>query len=339
MPATTPPLVDLPRFEAAAAQLRGIAVRTPLLPLDVPAGRFAHPVWLKAENLQRVGAFKVRGAYHFVASLPAEVRARGLLAPSSGNHAQAVAWAARHFGVPCTVVMPTTVSPAKAAGARRLGAAVELVGTTTLERIARADALAAATGAVVVPPFDDDRIIAGQGTAGLEIVDDLPDVATVVVPVGGGGLASGVAAAVKARRPSVRVVCVEPAGAPKLSRALAAGGPVTLEATQSLADGLLGVRLGARNWDHLSALTDDVVQVGDGAIRCTMRFLLDRQKLVVEPSGAITLAAVLEDKVPSDGPIAVVLSGGNIEWDGLVPLVTDDALGDGTRTDAPAGAR
>ncbi|HMS02400.1 MAG TPA: pyridoxal-phosphate dependent enzyme, partial [Gemmatimonadaceae bacterium] len=232
----------------------------------------------------------------------------------------------------------TTVSPAKAAGARRLGAEVELVGTTTIERIARAQALADATGAHVVPPFDDDRIIAGQGTVGLEIVDDLPDVATVVVPVGGGGLASGVAAAVKARRPQTRVVCVEPAGAPKLSRARAAGGPVTLEHTQSLADGLLGVRLGDRNWDHLSALCDDVVSVGDGAIRCTMRLLLDRQKLVVEPSGAITLAAVLEGKVPTDGPIAVVLSGGNIEWDGLLPLVADDTLADATVASAvPAG--
>ncbi|MCU0617679.1 MAG: threonine/serine dehydratase [Gemmatimonadaceae bacterium] len=323
MSVTTAPLVDLPQFEAAAARLRGVALRTPLLPLDVPAGRFPHAVWLKAECLQRVGAFKVRGAFHYVASMDPEVRSRGLLAPSSGNHAQAVAWAARHFGVPCTVVMPTTVSPVKAAGSRRLGATVELVGTTTLERIARANELAALTGAVVVPPFDDDLIIAGQGTAGLEIVDDLPDVATVVVPVGGGGLASGVAAAVKARKPSVRVVCVEPAGAPKLSRALAAGGPVTLDGTHSLADGLLGVRLGDRNWDHLSALVDDVVQVGDGAIKCTMRYLLDRQKLAVEPSGAITLAAVLEDKVASDGPIVAVLSGGNIEWDGLAALVAD----------------
>lgn len=326
MPANVTPLVDLASFQAAAARLRGVALHTPLLPADAPTDRFPHGIWLKAECLQRVGAFKVRGAFNFVAALSPEQRAPGLLAPSSGNHAQAVAWAARYFGVPCTVVMPTTVSPAKAAGARRLGATVELVGTTTIERIARADALAAETGAVVVPPFDDDLIIAGQGTAGLEIMDALPDVATVVVPVGGGGLASGVAAAVKARNPSVRVVCVEPEGAPKLSRALASGGPVTLERTASVADGLLGVRLGDRNWDHLSVLADDVVQVGDGAIRCTMRLLLDRHKLVVEPSGAITYAAVLEGKVPSDGPIVVVLSGGNIEWDGLAAHVADEAM-------------
>lgn len=330
MPANVAPLVDLVSFEAAAVRLRGVALRTPLLPADAPDDRFPHGIWLKAECLQRVGAFKVRGAFNFVASLSAERRSRGLLAPSSGNHAQAVAWAARYFGVPCTVVMPTTVSPAKAAGARRLGATVELVGTTTIERIARADALAAETGAIVVPPFDDDLIIAGQGTTGLEIMDELPNVTTVVVPVGGGGLASGVAAAVKARNPLVRVVCVEPEGAPKLSRALASGGPVTLDQTASLADGLLGVRLGDRNWDHLSVLADDVVQVGDGAIRCTMRLLLDRHKLVVEPSGAITYAAVLEGKIPVDGPIAVVLSGGNIEWEGLAAHVADDAMAAGS---------
>jgi threonine dehydratase len=254
------------------------------------------------------------------------VRARGVIAPSSGNHAQAVAYAARHFGVPCTVVMPTTVSPAKQAGAERLGARVELVGTTTIERITRAEQIAQETGAVLVPPFDDDTIIAGQGTVGLEIVDDLPDVATVVVPVGGGGLSSGVAAAIKLRRPEARIVCVEPATAPKLSRALAHGGPVTIGASSSIADGLLGVRLGDRNWDHLSQLTDDVVHVEDGPIRCTMRFLVDRMKLVVEPSGAITLAAVMEGKVKADGPIVAVLSGGNIEWSGLMAQVSDEAM-------------
>jgi threonine dehydratase len=329
---STAALVDLSQLLAAAERIRGIAVHTPLLPVDALAARFPHGVWVKAECLQRVGAFKVRGAFNYMASMSPDARARGVIAPSSGNHAQAVAYAARHFGVPCTVVMPTTVSPAKAAGAARLGATVELVGTTTLERIARADQLAAETGAVVVPPFDDDTIIAGQGTIGLEILDALPEVATVVVPVGGGGLSSGVAAAVKLRKPGVRVVCVEPAGAPKLSQALAADEPVTLSQTHSIADGLLGVRLGDRNWDHLSQLADLVVSVEDGPIRCTMRFLLDRLKLVTEPSGAITLAAVLEDKVPADGPIVVVLSGGNIEWEGLAAHVADEAMAAATGT-------
>ncbi len=319
-------LVSLSDLQAAAQRLRGVAVQTPLLPVDALSEKFPHGVWVKAECLQRVGAFKVRGAYNYMAGMDPSVRARGVIAPSSGNHAQAVAYAARHFGVPCTVVMPTTVSPAKKVGAERLGATVELVGTTTIARIARAEEIARETGAVVVPPFDDDTIIAGQGTVGLEIIDALPDVATVVVPVGGGGLSSGVAVAIKHLRPNVRVVCVEPAGAPKLSRAMANHGPVTLDQTSSIADGLLGVRLGDRNWDHLSVLVDDVVSVEDGPIRCTMRFLLDRLKLVTEPSGAITLAAVMEGKVLSDGPIVAVLSGGNIEWDGLMAQVSDDAM-------------
>jgi threonine dehydratase len=318
-------LVSPDQLRRAARTLAGVAVRTPLLPFEPLADRVTGGVWLKAEMLQRTGAFKARGAYCYVASLEPAVRARGLLAPSSGNHGQAVAWAARQFGVPATVVMPETVTPAKRRGAERWGATVELCGTTTLERIARAEAIAAETGAIVVPPFDDDRIIAGQGTAGLEIVEDLPDVRTVVVPVGGGGLASGVAAAVKAHDPSIRVILVEPAAVPKYSAAVAAGGPVTLPAAPAaLPDGLLGVRLGDRNWDHLSVLADDVLAVDDGSVRCAMRFLLDRAKLVAEPSGAIAFAAVLEERVPADGPIAVVLSGGNIEWDGLLPLLADE---------------
>lgn len=320
------PLINLAALHDAAHRLRGVSVRTPLLPVDALTERFPQGVWVKAECLQRIGAFKVRGAFNYMATMDADVRARGVIAPSSGNHAQAVAYAARHFGVPCTVVMPTTVSTAKQAGCERLGATVELVGTTTIARIARAEELASETGATVVPPFDDDTIIAGQGTVGLEIVDDLPDVATVVVPVGGGGLSSGVAAAIKLLRPNARIVCVEPAGAPKLSRAIANGGPVTLDHTSSIADGLLGVRLGDRNWDHLSVLADSVVSVEDGPIRCTMRFLVDRLKLVTEPSGAITLAAVMEGKVAADGPIVAVISGGNIEWPGLMAQVSDEAM-------------
>lgn len=321
----TYPLVPLSEIEAAARRLQGVAVRTPLLKVEALSERFPQGVWVKAECLQQIGAFKVRGAFNYVSTMPAELRERGLLAPSSGNHAQAVAFAARHFGVPCTVVMPTTVAPAKRAGCERLGAAVELAGTTTIERIARADELARETGAVVVPPFDDNTIIAGQGTVGLEIMDELPDVATVVVPVGGGGLASGVAAAVKARNPGARIVCVEPSGAPKLSLAVASGGPVTLDASESLADGLLGVRLGDRNWAHLAQLSDAVVGIDDHAIRRTMRLLLNRMKLVVEPSGAITLAAVLEGMVEATGPIVAVLSGGNIEWDGLQEVLSEPA--------------
>ncbi len=316
-------LVTLADLESAAAALDGVAVRTPLLEVDALRERFPAGVWVKPEMLQRTGAFKFRGAYNFMRAMHPADRARGVVAPSSGNHGQAVAYVARMYGVPCTVVMPTTVTAAKRDGAERYGATVVLAGTTTTERIAKSDDIAASSGATVVPPFDDPMIIAGQGTLGLEIVDALPQIGTVIVAVGGGGLSSGVATAVKLRRPNVRVVAVEPAGARKLSAARAAGGPVTLASTGGLPDGLLGVRIGTSNYAHLDRYCDEVVQVDDGAIRCAMRFLLDRMKLVAEPSGAITLAALMEGIVTPTGPTAVVLSGGNIEWNGLLPLISD----------------
>lgn len=314
------PLVSLDDLRQAAALLRGVAVRTPLLPCEALA-RGGASVFLKPEMLQRGGAFKFRGAYTFLSRLPAERRARGVIAPSSGNHAQAVALAARLYGVPCTVVMPTTVTAPKRAGAERLGARVELAGTTTEDRWQRALAIAEAEGSTVVPPYDDLTIIAGQGTVGLEVVEDLPDVGTVLVPVGGGGLSAGVAAAVKLLRPAARVVAVEPEGAPKLSRARTAGEPVTLPATQSIADGLLAIRVGTHPFAHHQAYVDDVVTVPDEAIREAMRVLLDRAKLVAEPSGAITVAALLGGGVTTTGPTVAVLSGGNVEWPGLTALL------------------
>lgn len=310
-------LVTLDDLRAAASILRGVAVRTPLL----PAPEIGPEVWLKPEMLQRGGAFKLRGAYHYLARLPAEARARGVIAPSSGNHAQAVALAARIFEVPATVVMPVDVTAAKRAGAERLGARVELCGYTTQDRMDRALEIAAAEGQALIPPYDHPHIIAGQGTAGLEITEDLPSVRTVVVPVGGGGLSSGVAAAVKLICPGARVIGVEPAGAPKLTRARQAGGPVTLDRTGSIADGLLAVRIGTLNFAHLSVYMDDVVTVEDAPLRNAVRFLLDRQKLVAEPSGAITVAALLEGVVKAEGPTVAVLSGGNVEWEGLSALL------------------
>ena len=312
-------LVALDPFRAAASVLRGVAVRTPLLPLDglVPGAE----VWLKPEMLQRGGAFKFRGAYTYVAGMDPAVRSRGVVAPSSGNHAQAVALAARLFGVPATVVMPTTVTPAKRAGAERLGARVELAGTTTQDRYERALEIVRDDGGSLVPPYDDPTIIAGQGTAGLEIVEDLPGVETVVVPVGGGGLSAGVAATVKLLAPRARVVGVEPACSPKLSRARAAGEPVTIPASSGLADGLLAIRVGALPFAHHQAYVDDVVSVEDAALPGAMRLLLDRVKLVAEPSGAITVAAVMAGLVRPRGRTVLVLSGGNIEWGGLVRLL------------------
>ncbi len=316
-------LVTLEDLQAAQRVLDGIAVRTPLLPVDALRDQFPDGIWVKPEMLQRTGAFKFRGAYTFLAGMNPADRVRGVIAPSSGNHAQAVAYAARMFGVPCTAVMPTTVSAAKRAGVERYGARVVLAGTTTPERLAAGDKIATETGAVVVPPYDSPVIIAGQGTLAMEIADDLPSIGTIVVQVGGGGLSSGVASALKLRVPGVRVVAVEPAGTPKLSRARAAGGPVTLEQNAGLPDGLLGVRIGDANYAHLSARVDEIVQVPDAPIKMAMRFLLDRMKLVAEPSGAITLAALMEGLFKPVGPTVLVLSGGNIEWPGLLELIGD----------------
>ncbi len=319
----SPPLVTLDDLDTAARTLAGVAVRTPLLSVDVLSEQFGVPVWLKPEMLQRGGAFKFRGAYNYLARLAPAQRERGVVAPSSGNHAQAVALAARLFDVPSTVVMPTTVTSAKRSGAERLGARIELAGTTTAERMARAMEIVRNEGQTLVPPYDDPIIIAGQGTAGLEIADDLPAVRTVIVPVGGGGLSAGVATAIKLRRRGARVIGVEPSGAPKLTRARAAGRPVRLEHSESIADGLLAVEIGTVTFAHHEQYLADVVTVPDEAIPTAMRFLVDRTKLVAEPSGAITLAALMEGLVRPDGPTVIVLSGGNVEWPGLQQVLGD----------------
>ncbi len=318
----TPSLVSLDDIRRAAAGLRGNAVRTPLLRSDALEAHTGVPVYLKPEMLQRGGAFKFRGAYWFVSQLSPEERARGLVAPSSGNHGQAVAFAARLFGTTATIVMPTTATRAKREGAERLGATIELAGTTSAERMARATEICAITGATMVPPYDHPWIIAGQGTLGLEIGEDLPEVGTVLVQVGGGGLSSGVATAIKALAPHARVIGIEPEGSPKLSKARAAGEPVNIPPNPSgLADGLLAVRIGTLPFAHHQAYMDEVVTVPDAALLTAMRFLLDRHKLVAEPSGAIAAAALLEGLVTPTGPTVCVLSGGNIEWDGLQELL------------------
>ena len=316
-------LITLDDLTAAAARIAPVAVRTPLLPFDAASERLGVEVWLKPEMLQRGGAFKFRGAYNFLAQLSPAERSRGVIAPSSGNHAQAVALAAQLFGVTAVVVMPTTVTPAKRGGAERLGARIELAGTTTQDRMDRAVELVEAEGLTLVPPYDHAWIIAGQGTVGLEIAADMPDVETVLVPVGGGGLSAGVATAIKLRAPRARVIGVEPAGAPKLSRAREAGHPVRIPSSAGLADGLLAVEVGGITFAHHEKYVDEVVQVEDAALRCAMRLLLDRMKLVTEPSGAITVAALMEGIVRPRGRTVAVLSGGNIEWGGLVPLVSD----------------
>ncbi len=312
-------LVTVLDVRDAASRLSGIAVRTPLLRAEDLIGD-GSTIWIKPEMLQRGGAFKFRGAYNFLSRIDPADRARGVIAPSSGNHAQAVALAARLLGAPATAVMPTTVTPAKRAGAERFGARVVLAGTTTQDRMERALEIVSAEGGTLVPPYDDRTIIAGQGTVGLEIAEDLPDVGTVLVPVGGGGLSAGVAAAIKALAPRARVVGVEPSSAPKLSRARAAGVPVRLASTSGLADGLLAVEIGTLTFAHHQEFLDDVVLVDDSLLVDSMRWLLDRMKIVAEPSGAITVAALRAGLVPARGPTVAVISGGNIEWSGLQAL-------------------
>jgi threonine dehydratase len=319
----TTQLVGLEEIQDAARVLAPAIVRTPLLRADAIAEKIGAPVWVKPEVLQRGGAFKFRGAFNFLSQLNPEARERGVVAPSSGNHAQAVALAAKIFGVPATVVMPTTVTPAKRSGAERLGARIVLAGTTTTDRLERAQELVAEEGLTLVPPYDHPWIIAGQGTVGLEIAADLHDVDTVLVPVGGGGFSAGVSAAIKLTLPNARVIGVEPTSAPKLTRAREAGRPVRLEHTGGLADGLMSIQIGTLTFAHHERFLDDVVTVDDSALRGAMRLLLDRLKLVVEPSGAITAAALLEGLVQprGNGAIVAVLSGGNIEWEGLRELL------------------
>jgi threonine dehydratase len=314
-------LVTLDDIRAAARLLAPVVVRTPLLPDDVLGSQLGIELWHKAEVLQRGGSFKFRGAYSFVSSIVPAVRKRGVVAPSSGNHGQGVAMAARIYGIPAVIVMPTNVTSAKRAGAERLGARIVLAGTTTQERADRAREICEAEGMTLVHPYDDPRIIAGQGTVGLEIFSDVPEVDTVLVPVGGGGLSAGVSTAIKLLAPNARVIGVEPVGAPKLTEARAHGRPFKLDATRGLADGLQALEIGALPFMHHQRYIDDVVLVDDAPLPAAMRHLLDRMKVVVEPSGAITVAALMTGAVKARGKTVAVLSGGNIEWQGLRDLL------------------
>ena len=315
--AAVPHLVTIQDLTRAAEVLAPVAIRTPLLFDDVLSSRLGVEIRYKPECLQRAGAFKFRGAYNFLHSLPEDMRARGVVAPSSGNHGQGVAMAARLFGIPATVVMPTNVTAAKREGAERLGAKIVLAGTTTHERAEKAREICDAEGLTMVHPYDDPMIIAGQGTVGMEIAEDLPEVEMVLVPVGGGGLSAGVATAMKLMVPGVRVVGVEPVSAPKLYRARQKGAPVRLDSTGGLADGLQATEIGGRPFEHHQAYMDDVVLVDDAPLPAAMQHLLDRMKVVVEPSGAITVAALMTGAVRPKGVTVAVLSGGNVEWGGL----------------------
>jgi threonine dehydratase len=299
-----------------------VAVRTPLLAVPWLSEQIGAEVRLKCENLQRAGAFKIRGAYTMLLRLPDAERKRGVITYSSGNHGQAVALAARMFGVKAVVVMPTTAPSIKVDGARRLGAEVILEGTTSTERHRRALALAGEHGYVVVPPFDHPDIIAGQGTLGLEILEDWPQVNAVLVPIGGGGMASGVAAYIKQTQPQCQVIGVEPERADAMYQSLRAHKPVTIEAQPTIADGLMPVRPGDLTYEHAAQYIDEVVRVSEDSIRDAARSLLLVGKLVIEFSGAATVAALLSRRYEATGKgVVAVLSGGNADPSKLAELL------------------
>lgn len=294
----------------AAEGLRGVAVRTPL--------RYVASLnaYLKLENLQPMGAFKIRGAYNAVRRLSEEARRRGVITYSSGNHGQALAYAAQLLGIRAVVVMPETAPAVKVAGVKKWGGEVVFAGRTSQDRQVKAEQLATQEGLAVVPPFDHPDIVAGQATVGLEIAADLPEVRTVVVPVGGGGLISGVVVGLGAGGSAARVWGVEPAGAPKLARSLEAGAPVRLERTASVADGLITLTVGDVPFAHLAQHRDrlaGVALVADDALREAVHFLWRECHLAVEPSGAATTAAVRSGVVRPEPPTVLVVSGGNVD--------------------------
>jgi threonine dehydratase len=306
-------LVGADDVTAAAAVLDGVVRHTPLEHSRALAEQVGGPVWLKCENLQRTGSFKIRGAYTRLARLTADERARGVVAASAGNHAQGVALAAQLLGVRATVFMPEAAPLPKVAATRGYGADARLGGHSLTEALVAAAEHAERTGAVFIHPFDHPDVIAGQGTVGLEVLDQCPDVATVVVCTGGGGLVSGVAAAVKARRPEVRVVAVQAAAAAAFPGSLEAGRPVALPAMATMADGIAVGAPGRLTFAHVRDLVDEVRTVSEEDLSQALLFCLERAKLVVEPAGVAAVAAVLADPAAFPPPVVAVISGGNID--------------------------
>jgi threonine dehydratase len=308
---------------AAQRVIAGRLHRTALLRSAALSTRVGAPLYLKLENMQKTGSFKPRGVLNRIAALSGDERARGLITASAGNHAQALAWAAAAEGLPCTVVMPETAPAAKIAATRGYGATI-VFEPSTLTVFERANALVAEYGATFVPPFDDPWVVAGQGTVGLELLEDLPDMSTVVVPIGGGGLIAGVALAIKSQRPDVQIVGVEPEGAAAMWRSREAGQPVRLETVATIADGLSAPFAGALPFALVQRYVDDVVLVDDAAIREAMILILERTKLLAEPGGAAGVAALLSGAIrPQSGaPVVAILSGGNVDAGRLAALLS-----------------
>jgi threonine dehydratase len=305
--------VGLDEVRAARELLAGVVAVTPVAGSRALSEACAGPVWLKCENLQRTGSFKIRGAYTRIARLDPEQRARGVVAASAGNHGQGVALAARTLGIPATVFMPALAALPKVGATRGYGAEVHLAGDTVDDAIAAATAFAERTGAVLVHPFDHPDVIAGQGTVGLELLEQVPDVRTVLVATGGGGLLGGVAAAVKGRRPDVTVIGVQAEAAASWPPSLAAGAPTGLPAMRTIADGIAVARPGEVTYRQVVALVDEIVTVSEDAVARALLHCLERAKMLVEPAGAVGVAALLADPRRYRPPVVAVLSGGNVD--------------------------
>jgi len=321
-------VLTLDQINAAADRLRPVTRLTPVIASRILSEHTGQPVWLKCESLQRTGSFKPRGAYNRIANLSATERARGVVAASAGNHAQGVAWAATELGITSTVFMPVTVALPKLLATKTYGARVRLVGDTLDEALVAARDYAERRDAVFIHPFDHADVIAGQATVGLEILDQIPDVATIVVPTGGGGLLAGIATAAHYLAPQVRVVGVQAANAAAWPASLAAGHPIHLESMSTLADGIAVAMPGTIPFEHVKAFVDSVRTVSDDALSRALLLCLERAKLTVEPAGAAAVAALMTSapELALSGPVCAVLSGGNID-----PLVLTHVITHGLR--------
>ncbi|MEH1123448.1 threonine ammonia-lyase [Micromonospora sp. CPCC 206061] len=306
-------LLTLGDVEAARDLLSGVVRTTPLEPSRPLSAAIGGPAWLKCENLQRAGSYKVRGAYVRISRLSPEERARGVVAASAGNHAQGVALAAGLLGAVSTVFMPVGAPIPKVLATKGYGARIEYAGTTVDDALVAAREFAERTGAVLIHPFDHPDVIAGQGTVALEILEQCPDVKTIVAGLGGGGLLSGIAVAAKALRPDVRVIGVQAEGAAAYPPSLRAGTPVRLATLDTIADGIAVGCPGEHTFAHVSKLVDEVVTVTEEDISRALLMLLERGKLVVEPAGAVGVAAMMAGAVTVETPAVAVLSGGNID--------------------------
>jgi threonine dehydratase len=322
----TQKLVTIEEISAASARIKGIAVKTPLVRAPFPGLR--GDVWLKAESLQPIGSFKLRGAANKILQLTPEEIRRGVITYSSGNHAQGVAYAARAVGAKAVIVMPSNAPAIKRAATLALGAEIVDVGNASSERLAKAEELVREHGYVVIPPYDDEQIIAGQATCGLEIAESMTDVDLVLSPVSGGGLLSGTATALKLLHPDVTVFGVEPELAADSAESFRTGKIVTWPGeltTRTMADGLRTQSLGERNFAHIQAYVDGIVTVTEAEIRAAMRAIVATVRLVPEPSGAVTTAALLfhAAELPPFGKAVALLSGGNVDPKVLAEVLTE----------------